>query len=72
MHGAYDDALVVGRALFENVLALRNDLGLLAEQYSSENSGFLGNFPQAMSHIALVTTALNLTTRPSPIRERST
>ncbi|TDD55228.1 glycoside hydrolase family 15 protein [Saccharopolyspora elongata] len=52
-----------GRRLFDDVLALRNDLGLLPEQYSYENGRFLGNFPQALSHIALINTALGLEDR---------
>jgi GH15 family glucan-1,4-alpha-glucosidase len=47
-------------ALFENLLALRNDVGLLAEQYDPRTKRQLGNFPQAFSHLALVNTALRL------------
>jgi GH15 family glucan-1,4-alpha-glucosidase len=49
-----------GRALFERLLTLRNDLGLLAEEYDVRARCLVGNFPQAFSHIALVTTAQNL------------
>ena len=45
------------RALFERLLALRNDLGLLAEQYDPRSKRMLGNVPQAFSHVALVNTA---------------
>jgi GH15 family glucan-1,4-alpha-glucosidase len=45
------------RALFERLLALRNDLGLLSEQYDPHARRQLGNFPQAFSHVALVNTA---------------
>lgn len=48
------------RELFERLLALRNDVGLLAEEYDPESERHLGNFPQAFSHIGLVTTALAL------------
>ncbi|HEX4227279.1 MAG TPA: glycoside hydrolase family 15 protein [Bryobacteraceae bacterium] len=48
------------RKLFENLLALRNDVGLLSEEYSVENHRMAGNFPQAFSHVALVNTAHNL------------
>jgi len=45
------------RTLFERLLALRNDLGLLSEQYDPHVKRQLGNFPQAFSHVALVNTA---------------
>jgi len=51
--GRKDDA----RELFERLLALRNDLGLLSEQYDPRTKRQLGNFPQAFSHVALVNTA---------------
>jgi GH15 family glucan-1,4-alpha-glucosidase len=44
-------------ALFERLLALRNDVGLLAEEYDPRSGRMLGNFPQAMTHMALVNTA---------------
>ncbi|MEU8869911.1 glycoside hydrolase family 15 protein [Streptomyces javensis] len=52
------------RALFERLLALRNDVGLLAEEYDPATGRQLGNFPQAFSHIGLVGTALTLAERP--------
>ncbi|MCF3121723.1 glycoside hydrolase family 15 protein [Streptomyces arenae] len=48
------------RELFERLLALRNDVGLLAEEYDPVTGRQLGNFPQAFSHIGLVSTALAL------------
>jgi GH15 family glucan-1,4-alpha-glucosidase len=48
------------RDLFERLLDLRNDLGLLSEEYSPGLKRQLGNFPQAFSHVALVNTALFL------------
>jgi GH15 family glucan-1,4-alpha-glucosidase len=42
------------------VLAIRNDVGLLSEEYDPSARRLLGNFPQAFSHVALVNTALNL------------
>jgi GH15 family glucan-1,4-alpha-glucosidase len=48
-------------ALFERLLALRNDVGLLAEEYDPRARRQLGNFPQAFSHVGLVNTAFNLT-----------
>ena len=48
------------RALFERLLSLRNDVGLLAEEYDPLARRQIGNFPQAFSHLALIMTALNL------------
>jgi GH15 family glucan-1,4-alpha-glucosidase len=48
------------RRLFERLLSLRNDVGLLAEEYDPRTKRQLGNFPQAFSHIALVNAAFNL------------
>ena len=48
-----DDA----KALFERLLVLRNDLGLLSEEYDPVEKRQLGNFPQAFSHLTLVATA---------------
>lgn len=48
-------------ALFDRLLALRNDVGLLAEEYDAKEKRQLGNFPQAFSHLSLVNTAHNLT-----------
>jgi GH15 family glucan-1,4-alpha-glucosidase len=47
-------------ALFERLLALRNDVGLLAEEYDAAAGRMLGNFPQALTHMALVGTARRL------------
>ena len=54
MQGRGDDA----RQLFERLLALRNDVGLLSEMYDPAEERMLGNFPQAFSHTALVSTAI--------------
>ena len=48
------------REIFERVLAIRNDLGLLSEEYDPVDRRLLGNFPQAFSHVGLVNTAYNL------------
>jgi GH15 family glucan-1,4-alpha-glucosidase len=45
------------RAFFERLLDLRNDLGLLSEEYDPRHERQLGNFPQAFSHVALVSCA---------------
>src|ERR1700755_2819383 len=60
-----------GRALFERLLALRHDLGLLAEEYDVAARRQVGNFPQAFSHIALVTTAHNLKRACKPSDQRA-
>ena len=59
------------RALFERLLALRNDVGLLSEEYDPEAKRMLGNFPQAFTHVALVNTARNLAQRGGPCEHRS-
>ncbi|MET0343206.1 MAG: glycoside hydrolase family 15 protein [Polyangiales bacterium] len=56
MLGRVDEA----RALFERLLALRNDVGLLAEEYEPRAARMVGNFPQAFSHLALVDAAVSL------------
>jgi GH15 family glucan-1,4-alpha-glucosidase len=57
--------------LFERLLALRNDVGLLSEEYDPVAHRMLGNFPQAFSHVGLVNTAFNLTSgQPAPAGER--
>ncbi len=48
------------RELFERLLALRNDVGLLAEEYDPDTGELLGNFPQAFTHVGLINTAFNL------------
>jgi GH15 family glucan-1,4-alpha-glucosidase len=55
--GRLDEA----RSIFENLLSIRNDVGLLAEEYDAAAGRMLGNFPQAFSHVALVNSATNLT-----------
>jgi GH15 family glucan-1,4-alpha-glucosidase len=65
--GRVDDA----RRLFERLLALRNDVGLLSEEYDPVAGRMLGNFPQAFSHVGLINTAFNLTPHvPTPAAER--
>jgi GH15 family glucan-1,4-alpha-glucosidase len=58
-------------ALLERLLALRNDVGLLAEEYAPVLGRQLGNFPQAFSHIALINTVHNLALAEKPAMQRS-
>jgi GH15 family glucan-1,4-alpha-glucosidase len=58
------------RQLFERLLDLTNDVGLLSEEYDPVARRFLGNFPQAFSHVALVNTALNLGHAQKPVEQR--
>mgnify|MGYP001260840172 CR=1 FL=1 len=58
------------KALFERLLALGNDVGLLSEEYDVARQRLVGNFPQAFSHVALVNTAHNLTHREKPAERR--
>ncbi len=58
------------RALFEKLLGLCNDVGLLAEEYDPAARRLLGNFPQAFSHLALINTALNLENTHGPAHRR--
>ena len=60
-----DNYAIMGRldeaeALFRSLLALRNDVGLLSEEYDPRARHLVGNFPQAFSHLAIVNTALGL------------
>nr|WP_305000178.1 glycoside hydrolase family 15 protein [Kribbella voronezhensis] len=57
------------RRLYEKLVALRNDVGLLAEEYDPASKRMLGNFPQAFSHLGLVNTAFHLNeTEHTPLR----
>jgi GH15 family glucan-1,4-alpha-glucosidase len=67
MCGRLDDA----RALFGRLLALRNDLGLLAEEYDPIQKRLVGNFPQGFSHIGLINTAYNLIRAHGPAKQRA-
>jgi GH15 family glucan-1,4-alpha-glucosidase len=67
LQGRWDEA----RELFERLLGLSNDVGLLAEEYDPVARRFLGNFPQAFSHVALVNTALNLGEEKKPVEQRA-
>lgn len=63
----HDDAT----RLFERLLSVRNDVGLLAEGYDTAQQRLAGNFPQAFSHVGLINSALNLSRRRAPAVERS-
>ena len=65
--GRHDEAT----GLFERLVALSNDVGLLAEEYDPASGRLLGNFPQAFSHVALVNTAFNLTRTQGPAEQRA-
>jgi len=64
--GRHDEA----RRLFERLLSISNDLGLISEEYEPRTGRLLGNFPQAFSHVSLINTALNLTRRTGPAHAR--
>jgi GH15 family glucan-1,4-alpha-glucosidase len=71
-----DNLAMLGREgeafeLFEHLLSLRNDLGLLAEEYDPALRRQLGNFPQAFSHVGLINSAHNLTEIHGPAKERA-
>ncbi len=65
--GRIEDA----RKLFERLLSIRNDLGLLAEEYEPREKRQQGNFPQAFSHVGLINTAFNLTRGDKPAEQRA-
>jgi GH15 family glucan-1,4-alpha-glucosidase len=58
------------REILERLLDLRNDVGLLPEEYDPDQKRFLGNFPQAFSHVGLINTARNLLAAGGPIEDR--
>ena len=65
--GRMDDA----RHTFERVLAVANDVGLLAEEYDARLGRMVGNFPQAFSHVAVINTAFNLAHAVKPAAQRA-
>jgi GH15 family glucan-1,4-alpha-glucosidase len=66
MQGRDGDA----RVLFERLLSVSNDLGLLSEEYDPAEKRQLGNFPQAFTHVGLVNCAYNLSHHEGPINQR--
>jgi GH15 family glucan-1,4-alpha-glucosidase len=67
LQGRIDEA----RALFERLLAFRNDVGLLSEEYDPVARRQLGNFPQAFSHVALINTATGLASHAGTAHQRA-
>ena len=65
------DRTADARRLFERLLTLCNDVGLLSEEYDPRTKRLLGNFPQALSHIALINSAFNLNETTKPAMQRS-
>ena len=57
--------------LFRRLVGLRNDVGLLSEEYDPQLKRLVGNFPQAFSHLALVNSAYNLTRARKPVHQRA-
>ena len=57
--------------LFDRLLTLRNDLGLLSEEYDPRHKRLVGNYPQAFSHIALAISAHNLASANPPAKDRA-
>jgi GH15 family glucan-1,4-alpha-glucosidase len=71
-----DAYVLIGRLadaqrLFERLVGLCNDVGLLGEEYDADAERLIGNFPQAFSHIALVNTAHNIGAAAKPCQQRS-
>jgi GH15 family glucan-1,4-alpha-glucosidase len=66
LQGRNDEAVET----FERLLALRNDLGLLSEEYDTGAHRLVGNFPQAFSHVPLINTARNLSANGGPSHQR--
>ncbi len=66
LQGRYDEA----REIFERLLDLRNDVGLLSEEYDPRAHRLVGNFPQAFSHVGLINTARNLSGVGGPAEHR--
>ena len=66
LQGRRDEAV----ALFERLLAIRNDLGLISEEYDPSTKRLLGNFPQAFTHVGLVNSAYNLSGSAGPSGQR--
>lgn len=68
---ALQGRMVEARDLFEHLLELSNDVGLLSEEYDPVGGRLVGNFPQAFTHVALINTAQNLSSAAGPAAHRS-
>jgi GH15 family glucan-1,4-alpha-glucosidase len=60
------------RALFERLVGLANDVGLLSEEYDPASGRLVGNFPQAFTHVSLINAAGNLSSGVRPAMQRAT
>jgi GH15 family glucan-1,4-alpha-glucosidase len=67
MTGRHDEAV----AMFERLLALANDVGLLAEEYDPRAKRLVGNFPQGFSHLSAIVAAFNLAHSEKPAEQRA-
>jgi len=72
-----DNLALLGRRdeadrIFRRLLELRNDLGLVSEEYDPAIRRLLGNFPQAFTHVCLINTAMNLSRITGPAKDRQT
>jgi len=67
LQGRYAEA----RSLFDRLVLLSNDVGLLAEEFDPRSGRMLGNFPQAYSHVGLINSALSLSRFTGPVEERA-
>jgi GH15 family glucan-1,4-alpha-glucosidase len=70
-----DNYALIGRRqdavnLFRRLLELRNDVGLLSEEYDQKLKRMCGNFPQAFTHVSLLSTAYNLASDARPVEQR--
>jgi GH15 family glucan-1,4-alpha-glucosidase len=63
--------LAEARRLFDRLLELRNDVGLLSEEFDPRSGRLVGNFPQAFTHVALINSAFNLTRVEKPVEQRA-
>ena len=65
------DRIQDAERLFRDLVALRNDVGLLSEEYDPKQKRLIGNFPQAFSHLSLINSAYNLTLARKPVHQRA-